>query len=98
MQAASDVSLKLAQTGRLEISEALETRIDLLKAQLDAAEKDVDRLAIYKGALDALKQLEDVAKARHESGRGTELAVLKVRARRLELEIAMEKEKLKEAK
>ncbi|MCE9564114.1 MAG: hypothetical protein K8U57_18885 [Planctomycetes bacterium] len=98
LQTAADVSLKLAQSARLEISEAMETRIALHKAQLDAAEKPSDRLIIYKWVLESLQELEELAKARKVAARGTELAVLQVRAKRLEIEIALEQEKLKEAK
>lgn len=98
LKAAADTSLKLAQRARLEISEATEDGMALLKAELEVAEKESDRIALYKQALDLLKGYEEIAKARQAAARGTELAVLKVKARRLEVEILLEQAKIKEAK
>jgi hypothetical protein len=91
---------KLAQNGRLELGEVMEDRMTLLKAELEVAEKESDRITLYTKAIDSLKEYEKLAKARVEAARGTELAVLKIKARRLELEIQLEraKSKLKDPK
>jgi outer membrane protein TolC len=75
--------------------EVLEAQVLLLQARLDAAEKESDRIELYEQAVELLKQVEKVAAARVEAGRGTELAVHKIRARRLEVEIRLEQAKLK---
>lgn len=87
----ADVSMKLAQSARVELSEALEDRINLLKAEVDAAENGADRIALYKKAIDSLKEYEAMAKTRFEAGRGTQVAMLRVKARRIEVEIALER-------
>ncbi|WP_161967349.1 hypothetical protein [Fimbriiglobus ruber] len=76
----------------------LAARMSLLKAELDAAEKESDRIALYKKTLDALKKYEEVATARKAAARGTELSTLKVKARRLEIEISLEQANIKETK
>jgi membrane fusion protein (multidrug efflux system) len=78
------------QTGRVEIDELLEARVQLLHAQLDAAEKQSERLALYKNLVDELKQAEKIAQGRLEAARGTMASVLKIKARRLEAEIHLE--------
>jgi hypothetical protein len=70
----------------------------LLQAELEVAQKESDRVTLYKNALDNLKVYEAVARARLEAARGTELALYKVKAKRLETEIALEQAKMKQAK
>src|SRR5262245_41173410 len=98
LKAASEVSAKLATAGRLEIRAASNARIALLKAELDAAEKESDRAALYKEALDSLSQFEAQAKAAKEAGRATDLDRLAIKACRLEVEIWQEQAKIKAAK
>jgi len=74
--------------------EALQDRLALLKAELDAAGKEPERAAIRKQALESLKALEELAARRMESGRGTKLDVLRVKAQRLEVEMQWEQEKV----
>jgi RNA polymerase sigma factor (sigma-70 family) len=93
-----DTSLRLARVARLEVGEAMEDRMALLKAELEVAEKESDRVALYKQTLDALTEYEKLARAQKEAARGTESTVLRVKARRLEVEICLEQAKAKEAK
>ena len=78
--------------------EVLEAQINLFQAKLDAAEKMSERIALYKNIIDELNRSEELAKERHRTGQGTAGAILKIRARRLEVEIALEQEKMKQAK
>lgn len=94
----ADGSLKLAQSGRAEVREALEDQIALLTAELDAAEQESERSAIRKQVLDTLTMLEELAQARFTAARGTKLEVLRVRARRLEIELQSEQAKTTSAK
>lgn len=88
----------LARDGRFDIREVSEARMTLLKAELDAAEKESAHIALYKEALDSLKQYEAMAKAALEAARGTNLDRLAIKARRLEVEILLEQTKNKLAK
>lgn len=89
---------KLAQASRVEFGEVLEARLQLFQARLDGAEKIADRVTICKEAIEALKKYEEVASAQFRVGRTTESTGLKIRARRLEVEIQLEQMKLKEVK
>ena len=80
-------------SGRIEVAEVLEDRLSLLKAEVDATPK-ADRIPLYSQAVDSLKQYEEVAKGRFEHGRGTEYALLRVRAKRLEVEVLLEQAKV----
>jgi DNA uptake protein ComE-like DNA-binding protein len=98
LKTVAEISLKLAQAARLETWEALEAQMALLKAEVDAAETDSEKVALYTKALDSLKTLEALGKAQFQAGRATELAVHKVKARRLEVEIDLERAKARQAK
>jgi hypothetical protein len=78
--------------------DVLEAQTLLLQARLDAAEKESERVKLYETAIKLLTQTEKVAQAHIAAGRGTEAAVLKIKARRLEVEIKLEQAKIKEAK
>jgi len=86
------------RNNRVSFEEVLEATLLVLKAELDAAEKEADRITVYKNTVDVLKQYEETAKARFESARGSAHSVLKVRARRLGAEIDLERAKAKKAK
>jgi len=87
------------QRGRVSSYEAVvEAMMQLLKAELEAAEKESDRIALYEMTVDALKQLEQLAQARVAAGRATSIERLGIKARRLEVEIQLERAKAKEAK
>jgi hypothetical protein len=84
--------------------DALEARLLLLRAELDAAEKGAGRIALYLGAIDTLKKYQ--AGKKYEEGTDGEVTlvgvagpvVLKTKARRLEVEIQLEQAKAEEAK
>jgi hypothetical protein len=85
---------------RLHVSfdELLEARLLLLKAELDAAEKESDRINLYKSTIAELKKYEEWADGRVKMARGTVATVLKIKARRLEAEIDLARAKAKVAK
>jgi hypothetical protein len=93
-----EMGMKLTTVGHFEIRDVSEARMTLLKAELDAAEKESDRIALYKEALDSLKQYEALAKAAKEAAKATELDKLAIKSRRLEVEIWLEQAKTKTAK
>jgi hypothetical protein len=78
--------------------EVFETRLLLLKAELDAAEKESDRITLYKNTVEVLKEYEQWTADMVKQARGTAYPVLKIKTRRLEVEIDLEREKAKEEK
>jgi hypothetical protein len=73
---------RLAQSGRADVPRVTEDRLALLRAELEAAEKDADRVPLYAKAAESLREYEALAVAQHQAGCGTEYATLKVRAKR----------------
>jgi outer membrane protein TolC len=94
----SDGFTKLFQNGNVSLEDLCEARLLVPKAELDAAEKESDRITLYKKIVNELKELETLAENRFKSARGTMASVLKFKARRLEAEINLERAKAKEAK
>ncbi len=86
------------RNGRVPFEEVLEARLLVFKAELDAAEKESDRITLYKNIVDELKKFETVADQRVKAAQGSQSTFLKVKARRLEAEINLERAKAKEAK
>jgi outer membrane protein TolC len=86
------------QRGQGSFEEVLEARLLVHKAELDASEKESDRITLYKNIVDELKKLEAAADDRFKAARGSQTSLLKVKARRLEAEIDLERAKAKEAK
>jgi membrane fusion protein, multidrug efflux system len=95
LKAMADVNTRLFQSGKASFEEALEAMVLVFEAELDAAEKETERIKLYKNLVDVLKGYEEVARQRVQTARGTEAAVLKARARRLEAEIHLEQAKAK---
>lgn len=98
LKALAEVTTKLAVNGRAPLEEALEARLLLLEAEADAAEKEADRITLYTGCVDTLKEYEKLADARKQAALGTEATVLKIKARRLEVEIRLEQARSRENK
>lgn len=98
LKAVVELGVKLTTVGHFEIRDVSEARMTLLNAELDAAEQESDRIALYKEALDSLKQYEALAKAAKEAAKATELDKLAIKARRLEVEIWLEQATTKTAK
>jgi hypothetical protein len=92
-----DVTSRLRERRRASFEEVAEARLLLLNAELDAAEKESSRITLYKGIVDVLKEGEKYAEDVVRTGGGTQARILKVKARRLEAEINLERAKAKEA-
>ncbi|MBP3956228.1 hypothetical protein J8F10_13140 [Gemmata sp. G18] len=84
----------LFKSGRTTADEVYEARLMALRAELDAAEKGPERVALYKSMVDVLKEYETWAVAQHQAARATAATALKVKARRLESEIHLEQAKV----
>jgi hypothetical protein len=65
---------------------------------LDAAEKESERVTLYERIVEVLNQSEKVANARAQTGGGSQAAALKIKARRLEAEVELERAKVREVK
>jgi hypothetical protein len=96
LKSAADLSMNLAKNARIEMSQALEDRMTLLEAELESAETDPQRVSLYNNTLDSLKKLEEFAKLQFEAARGSELNLNRIKARRLKVEILLERVKSKE--
>jgi hypothetical protein len=88
-----EVSTKLYQNARVEVGESIEARLLLLGAEIEAAEKPDDRIKLYEAAIAGLTDLEKIAQAQLEAGRASQLPLMKLKAKRLELAIALERTK-----
>ena len=86
-----EMETALHKMGSASPESVLEARMLVCEAELDAAENESDRITILKNLVQVLKDLEESAKARKKAAEGTEAAVLKVKARRLEAEIRLER-------
>jgi hypothetical protein len=93
-----DVLNRLFASSRGEYRDVQEARHLLLQAQLDSAEKTADRIALYKSEIDSMKKLEEIAGSHVKRGTGTVATVLQAKARRLAVEIQLEREMIKQAK
>jgi hypothetical protein len=93
-----DLTAARFQSVRASYEEVCEATLLLLKAEVDAAEKQADRITHYKNIVDLLKGYEQWADGRVKSAQAPASSVLKVKARRLEAEIDLERAKAKEAK
>lgn len=92
-----DINRRLFQHARIEFAEVIDAQGLLFEAELEAAEKESDRIAIYQNMVDLLKQDEQFAAGRVERAQGSSAAVFKIRAKRLQAEIRLVQAKLKEA-
>jgi hypothetical protein len=88
---------QLFRNSRAEFKDVVEARVVLLNAEIDAAETGADRIPLYKKAIDNMREYEKLTGARVASGRGTTADVLRVTARRLEIEIRLERARGDEA-
>jgi hypothetical protein len=94
----ADQTTKRFQSGAVSFEEVWEARLLVLKAELDAAERQSDRVPVYKKIVDMMKEYEVVAIRHVQNAQAPGSSVLKVKARRLEAEIDLERAKAKEAK
>src|SRR5262249_43027192 len=69
-----DAISKLFQSGHASFDAVLEARQLLLKAELDGAEKESDRITLYKNFVDESKKIENLAEARVKAGQATQAA------------------------
>jgi hypothetical protein len=90
----ADEITTLHRSGRASHEEVYEARLLALKAELDAAEKESHRITLHKKIVDVLKGYEAVTEAKVNAGQLPHSSYLKLKAKRLEAEIHLEKEKV----
>lgn len=91
LKAAAETAAALHEIGQAPTEEVLEAMVLVHEAELDAVEKEADRIAGLQGLVKVLRELEETAKARKAAARGTEAAALRAKARRLEAELRLER-------
>ncbi len=96
LEGMTDGATRLAKRGSHSIEEACDAWLLLVRAQVDAAEADSDRIKFYETYVEAMQQFEELAKVRLEGAKGTKVTVLRAKANRLEAEIAIEQLKAKQ--
>jgi membrane fusion protein (multidrug efflux system) len=89
------ITTNLFRNGRVEHNEVIDATERLFKAELAAADKESDRIQLYRKMVDVWKQSEEVAEQRWKAARKTKVAVLRFKAMRLEAEIHLERAKVK---
>lgn len=83
--------------GKVTIDRVHHAQMAVLSARLESAESGKDRLAILEEALAVVKESEKTATQLYETGRAPVSDALVAKAGRLEVEIALEREKAKAA-
>jgi hypothetical protein len=89
LRQALEVRMKLYQSARAELDGVIETAKRLLAAEVDLAATGAERIAAHERHLKLAQMLVAVAKARHESSRGTAADVLDAQASSLEAQIGL---------
>lgn len=97
LKALAEVADKLAVSARGSIEDALDAKLLLLQTEVDAARTESDRVALYRACVNTLKEYEQLADARKQAALGSEATKLRVKARRLEVEIRLQQATVKTA-
>ena len=90
------MAAELYSKGRPALADAIEARLLLLKAEVEVAEKESDRIALLKGAVDDLNKLGEIVKKQTERF-GQEFYLLQIKTARLGVEIELERSKANQA-
>ncbi len=97
LKQAAEIADKLYKNARITPQEVCEAQLLVLRAELEAAGNDADRVAICQKSVDLLKNYEQIAAAAVPNARGTQVSALTVKASRLEAEILLEQTKARAA-
>ena len=89
LKAVAEMETLLYQRSKTSLEDVHEAKVLVCEAELDAAEKESDRITVLQNLVEVLKQYEELAKVRKQNAQGTEAAVLKAKARRLQAEIRL---------
>ena len=86
------MAAELYSKARVETTDAIEARLLLLKAEVEVAETEANRVTLLKGAIDDLNKLEQIA-VKRIGRRAGEFYLLQIKTARLGVEIALERAK-----
>ena len=96
MRFLADVAKALYKNARIEAADVCEAQSMLLRAELDAATTELDRIAIYRKWWAHCRNSSSGLRG-EQNARGTDLPVLKIKAQGLEVEIRLEQAKARAA-
>ncbi len=89
LQERVDEIRKFHESGTVTTDKVLDAQLDLSRAQLDLAITKEDRLSVLDSQVQILRDLEQVAKSRYQSGSAMRAEVLNAMAARIDAEIAL---------
>ena len=88
----------LYRSGRAEADRAHDAQRQLVRAEVELAASDADRIKLYEKFVNVMKEYEELATVKLEGARGTRIAILEATAMRLEAEITLEQVRAAAAK
>jgi RNA polymerase sigma factor (sigma-70 family) len=83
------------QMGTVSLTQLLQAKDAVLKAELDLCESDKERVAVLEKMVASAKMSEETAAAMVQSGQASPTSLLEAKLKRLEAEIALERAKQK---
>ena len=98
LKAVADLIADRYNFSAASIQEVYEARLQVVMAELDAAEKESDRITLHGTIVNMMKEYEQAADQLAKTAKAPGSFVLKVKARRLEAEINLERAKAVVAK
>jgi hypothetical protein len=98
LKAVADLITDQYKFSAASVEEVYEARLQVVLAELDAAEKESDRITFYQSVVDVTKEYEKVADQLAKTAKAPGFFVLKVKARRPEAEINLQRTKAVVAK
>ncbi len=85
------------QKGQISTEEMAQTRIEVLKADLDLCESDKARVGLHQRIVSQYKEIEKLKEAGFKAGQVTQADLLRAKVNRLEAEIELERARAKTA-
>ena len=89
LRQALEVRVRLYQAARAELGGVIETSERLLAAEVDLAATNAERIGAHERHLKMARTLVEVAKARHDSGRGHAADLYDAQASSLQAQIGL---------
>ena len=77
------------EQGQVEFKATGEAQLDLLEAQLEAADSTAEQMTILKAQLDTAENLLKLAKGRFDAGVATQLDMLQAKALQLRIKVRL---------
>lgn len=93
LQAVAEMIGIFHRNGRAPYTDLVEARVAARHAELELCETDAERVAVLEKMLTEAREFEQFHRAQKEAAQGTEVEVLKAKAARLDVEVALERAK-----